>query len=91
MKMLMALFMSCLIIAVCVVVTDDLWAQTRTLVTTLYITVKPQQPSVAGAPESVATALTSPYVDSRNQQFIKVDMASMGSIGVPRYTMLERL
>ena len=91
MKTLKVLLMSFLIMAMCVGLAEALWAQTRTLVTTLYITIKPQQPSIPGAPESVATALADPYANSQHQQFVKVDKLGIGGMDMPRYTMLEKL
>lgn len=70
----------------------DACAETRTLTTTITITIKPQTPQVANAPEPVQETFAEAYPESQRDQFVKLDrIAVKDNPGIPRYTMMEKL
>ncbi len=70
---------------------QDIFADTRTLTTTLIVTIRPKTPEAPNAPEQVQDLLSSALARTQNQQYVKLDMPSEGVAQGQRYTLMERL
>jgi len=72
-------------------ITTSAFAETRTLTTTVVITIKSPGPAMPNAPQSVRETLTGALTQSGNEQFVKFDGGGRGVTGAPSYTMMEKL
>ena len=88
MKGLRVVAMLMVAVAVAGCLTQDLAAESRTLTTTLLITVRPKAPETANAPQTAQEVLGTALSQSMNQRFVKRDNTDIGS---QRYTMMEKL
>lgn len=74
-----------------VIVGDVLAAETRTLTTTILITVKAADPQPAKAPAGLENLYNSALGQSQQNRFVKVEEPLYTPNGLPRYTMAEKL
>jgi hypothetical protein len=66
-------------------------AETRTLTTTLIVTVKPAIPQAQSAPTQTREFLSQALSQSTNQRFVRLEGSAESGMGFPRYTMMEKL
>lgn len=70
---------------------DYAFAETRTLTTTLMITVKAPDTRQAQSPMGMQDIYNSALVQSQANRLVKVEEAMHTPAGIPRYTMSEKL
>ncbi len=80
-----------LAIAVAGPLAQEIYAETRTLTTTVIVTVRPVIPQMQGAPQQATDLLTNALSQSVNERFVKLETPSRGGIETPCYTMMEKL
>jgi len=91
MKRIRIFTMMIAIAAIGSILAGDIFAETRTLTTTLIITIRPRAPETQNAPAPVRDTLSTALAQSTNQRFVKVDPSAATGTGDPRYTMMEKL
>ena len=89
MKTLRILLTGFMILGLCGMWAVNAVAETRTLTTTLFITVRPETPKVAGAPQGVQEAMNTALSTSDHEQFAR--MTPGDGKAAPSYTMMEKL
>ena len=70
---------------------QDAGAETRTLTTTVIVTVRPAIPDMQSAPKSAQDVLTTALSQSQNQRFVRLESPSQSGLEASRYTMMEKL
>ena len=91
MKGLKILAMILAMVLISEAVLDEAYAETRTLTTTLIITVKAPETQSAQAPNGLEELYNSALSQSQARRIVKVEEPIYTPSGLPRYTMTERL
>ena len=91
MKGLKVLSMVLAIVTVAGVICEMAYAETRTLTTTLIVTIRPKVPEAPNAPQQVQDLLASALTQSQHDRYVKLDLPSQDAVNGQRYTLMERL